>query len=194
MQNHVTEFLYQNIIAFLVILFITFINGQSYPFVGNLVWLPVGAVSLCYLLFGFRIVIAVFIAISFSAHLGDVTVFPGHNLIHLVGTLAPLVAIASMKFFKLSYFFDGGKIVFQHLLFLGLLTALYNTLMKFFAYSYLASASGGSLSIDALQFIKNYLIGDILGSLIILFFAALVIVPGIRYFAPKLVPSDYKSK
>ena len=155
MQNHVTEFLYQNIIAFLVILFITFINGQSYPFVGNLVWLPVGAVSLCYLLFGFRIVIAVFIAISISAHLGDYTQFPGHNLIHVVGTLAPLLAIASMKFFKLSYFFDGGKIVFQHLLFLGILTALFNTLMKFFAYSYLALASGGSVSIDALQFIKN---------------------------------------
>ena len=66
--------------------------------------------------------------------------------------------------------------------------------MKFFAYSYLASGSGGSVSIDALQFIKNYLIGDILGCLFILFFAALVIVPGIRYFAPKLVPSEDESK
>ena len=118
----------------------------------------------------------------------------GINLLHLVGTFSPLLAIASMKFFKLSYFFDGERIVFQHLLFLGVLTALYNTIMKFFAYSYLTSANGGPLLIDASQFIKNYLIGDILGSLIILFFAALVIVPGIRYFAPNFVPSEYKSK
>jgi len=193
MQSKLTEFLYQNIIAFLVIIFVTFINGQAF-ISGNIIWLPIGAVSLCYLLFGFNIFIAVFLAITLSSIWFHDSSFTGINLLHLVGTFSPLLAIASMKFFKLSYFFDGERIVFQHLLFLLILTALYNTLMKFFAYSYLASASGGSLSIDALQFIKNYLIGDILGSLIILFFAALVIVPGIRYFAPKLVPSEYKSK
>ena len=110
------------------------------------------------------------------------------NILHLVGTFAPLLAIASMKFFKLSNFFDGGKVVFQHLLFLAILTALYNTLMKFFVYSYLSSLGEGSQSINAMQFIKNYLIGDVLGCLSVLLFAALVIVPGIRYFAPSHVP------
>ena len=182
------SFFSDNIMAFLVVVFITFINGQSYPFVGNLVWLPIGAVSLCYLLFGFRIFIAVFLAITASSIWFHDSTFDGINILHLVGTFAPLLAIASMKFFKLSNFFDGGKVVFQHLLFLAILTALYNTLMKFFVYSYLSSLGEGSQSIDAMQFIKNYLIGDVLGCLSVLLFAALVIVPGIRYFAPSHAP------
>jgi hypothetical protein len=134
--NKISNFLYTNIIAFVLIVFITFINGQTYPLVGNLIWLPLGAVSLCYLLFGFRIFIAVFLAIMFSAHwFHEEPLFTlTKNIVHLVGTLAPLLAIASMKFFKLSNFFDGGKLVFQHLLFLTILTALYNTLMKFIVF------------------------------------------------------------
>ena len=187
-QQKLFSFFSDNIMAFLVVVFITFINGQSYPFVGNLVWLPIGAVSLCYLLFGFRIFIAVFLAITYSSIWFHDSTFDGINILHLVGTFAPLLAIASMKFFKLSNFFDGGKVVFQHLLFLAILTALYNTLMKFFVYSYLSSLGEDSQSIDAMQFIKNYLIGDVLGCLSVLLFAALVIVPGIRYFAPSNVP------
>ena len=186
-MNKFTNFIYVNSIAFVVIVFITFINGQTYPLVGNLIWLPLGAVSLCYLLFGFRIVLAVFLAIMFSAHWfhGEPLFIFTKNIVHLVGTVAPLLAIASMKFFKLSNFFEGNKLVFQHLLFLVILTALYNTLMKFFAFSYF-----DNFSINAVKFIQGYLLGDILGCLTVLFFAALVIVPGIRYFAPQLIPSD----
>jgi hypothetical protein len=97
-----------------------------------------------------------------------------------------------MKFFKLSNFFDGDRLVFQHLLFLAILTALYNTLMKFFIYTYISLNDRGELPINAVHFIKNYLIGDILGSLIVLFFAALVVVPGIRYLAPHLIPKEDK--
>ena len=185
-----SHFLYVNSIAFAVIVFITFINGQTYPLVGNFIWLPLGAVSLCYLLFGFRIVLAVFLAIMFSAHWfhGEPLFIFTKNIVHLVGALAPLLAIASMKFFKLSNFFEGNKLVFQHLLFLVILTALYNTLMKFFAFSYF-----DNFSINAVKFIQGYLLGDILGCLTVLFFAALVIVPGIRYFAPQLIPSDIEN-
>jgi len=185
--NKISSFLYANCIAFVAIVFITFINGEAYNLVGNFIWLPLGTVSLCYLLFGFRIVIAVFLAIMFSAHwFHEESLFIlTKNIVHLVGTLAPLLAIASMKFFKLSNFFEGGKLVFQHLLFLVILTALYNTLMKFFVFSYF-----DNLSINAVKFIQGYLLGDILGCLTVLFFAVLVVVPGIRYFAPKLVPSD----
>ena len=185
--NKISSFLYVNCIAFVAIVFITFINGETYNLVGNFIWLPLGTVSLCYLLFGFRIVIAVFLAIMFSAHWfhEEPLFILTKNMVHLVGTLAPLLAIASMKFFKLSNFFEGGKLVFQHLLFLVLLTALYNTLMKFFVFSYF-----DNLSINAVKFIQGYLLGDILGCLAVLFFAVLVVVPGIRYFAPELVPSD----
>ena len=185
--NKISSFLYVNCITFVAIVFITFINGETYNLVGNLIWLPLGTVLLCYLLFGFRIVIAVFLAIMFSAHWfhEEPLFILTKNMVHLVGTLAPLLAIASMKFFKLSNFFEGGKLVFQHLLFLVILTALYNTLMKFFVFSYF-----DNLSINAVKFIQGYLLGDILGCLTVLFFAVLVIVPGIRYFAPELVPSD----
>ena len=186
-MNKTSNFLYLNCISFIVIVFITFINGQTHPLVGNLIWLPLGVVSLCYLLFGFKIVVAVFLAIMFSAHWfhGEPLFIISKNILHLVGTIAPLLAIASMRFFKLSNFFEGGKLVFQHLLFLAILTALYNTLMKFFAYSYFDESS-----INAVKFLQGYLLGDIIGCLTVLFFAALVIVPGIRYFAPKLAPSD----
>ena len=185
--NKISSFLYANCFAFVAIVFITFINGEAYNLVGNFIWLPLGTVSLCYLLFGFRIVIAVFLAIMFSAHWfhEEPLFILTKNMVHLVGTLAPLLAIASMKFFKLSNFFEGGKLVFQHLLFLVILTALYNTLMKFFVFSYF-----DNLSINAVKFIQGYLLGDILGCLAVLFFAVLVVVPGIRYFAPELVPSD----
>ena len=66
--------------------------------------------------------------------------------------------------------------------------------MKFFVYSYLSLGKPDDLPINAMNFITNYLIGDILGCLAVLFFAALVVVPGIRYFAPKLVPSQDKVK
>ena len=186
--NKISNFLYVNIIAFVVIVFITFINGQTHPLVGNFIWLPLGAVSLCYLLFGFRIFIAVFMAITFSSVWFHDASFDMLKIVHLVGTLAPMLAIASMKFFKLSNFFEGNKVVFQHLLFLVILTALYNTLMKFFAFSYF-----DNFSINAVKFIQGYLLGDILGCLTVLFFAALVIVPGIRYFAPQLIPSDIEN-
>ena len=185
--NKISNFLYVNSIAFVVIVFITFINGQTHPLVGNFIWLPLGAVSLCYLLFGFRIVLAVFLAIMFSAHWfhGEPLFIFTKNIVHLVGALAPLLAIASMKFFKLSNFFEGSKLVFQHLLFLAILTALFNTLMKFFVFSYI-----DNISINAVKFIQGYLLGDILGCLTILFFAALVIVPGVRKFAPNYAPSE----
>ena len=128
--------------------------------------------------------ISVFIGISLSSYLFHNGTFSGLALLHLVGTFSPLLAIAAMKFFKLSTFFDGSKIVFQHLLFLGILTALFNTLMKFFVFSY------SGIEINALKFIQSYLIGDVLGCLVVLFFAALVIVPGIRKFAPNLVPLE----
>ena len=180
------SFIQPQFLTFLIIVFVTFINGQAY-IGGNLIWLPIGAVSLCYLLFGFRVFAAVFFAITASSLWFHDSTFSGINLLHFVGTFAPLLAIASMKFFKLSNFFDGEKLVFQHLLFLAILTALYNTLMKFLVYSYF---SDNPSSINALQFIQNYLIGDILGCLTVLFFAALVIVPVIRYFFPKSAPLE----
>ena len=180
------------IVTFCLIVFVTFINGPSYPFVGNLIWLPLGAMSLCFLLFDFKVVLAALLATHFSdVWIHSQSFFSQVTLLQSVaGVVAPIFAIACMRFFKLSNFFDEGKVVFQHLLFLAILTALFNTIISFFTSSYIASKDETMEQINATVFIKNYLIGDVLGCLVVLFFAALVVVPAIKYFSPKSVPMD----
>jgi len=143
-------------------------------------------------LFDYKVVLAAL----FATHFSDVWI---HSqlffsqvtwLKSFAGVIAPMCAIASMRFFKLSNFFDGGKVVFQHLLFLAILTALFNTIISFFTSSYIASKDETMEQINATVFIKNYLIGDVLGCLVVLFFAALVVVPAIKYFSPESVPMD----
>jgi hypothetical protein len=106
------------------------------------------------------------------------------------GAIGPALAIASMRFFRLSNFFDGERLVFHHLLFLAILTALLNTLIAFFVSSYIISNGQVDETINATDFLRNYLLGDILGCLLVLFFAALVVVPFIKYFFPKIAPGE----
>ena len=188
--DNLKAFLQPQIVTFFVILFATFINGPSYPFIGNLIWLPLGSISLCFLLFDYKVVLAALLATHFSDVWIHSQLFFSQVtwLKSIAGVIAPMCAIASMRFFKLSNFFDEGKVVFQHLLFLAILTALFNTIISFFTSSYIASIDETMEQINATVFIKNYLIGDILGCLAVLFFAALVVVPSIKYFSPKSAP------
>jgi len=184
-------FLQPQIVTFFVIIFATFINGPSYPFIGNLIWLPLGAMLLCFLLFDFKVVLAALIATHFADvwfHSVPMMMTQDTILQHITAVMTPIIAIACMRFFRLSNFFDGGKVVFQHLLFLAILTALFNTIISFFINSYIASKDPAMEQINATVFIKNYLIGDLLGCLVVLFFAALIVVPAIKYFSPKSVP------
>jgi uncharacterized protein (UPF0333 family) len=186
--DNLKAFLQPQIVTFFVILFATFINGPSYPFIGNLIWLPLGSISLCFLLFDYKVVLAALMATYFADvwfHSAPMMMTQDTILQHITAVMTPIISIASMRFFKLSNFFDGGKVVFQHLLFLAILTALFNTIISFFTSSYIASKDETMEQINATVFIKNYLIGDILGCLIVLFFAALVVVPAIKYFSPK---------
>ena len=189
MKSDALEFQPQ-IVTFLIVVFCYLINGPSYPFVGNLIWLPLGAMSLCFLLFGFRVVFAAILASQFSEFwFHSQPFFDQVTLIRTIsGAIGPALAIASMRFFKLSNFFDGDKLVFHHLIFLAILTALFNTLTAFFVSSYIVSNGQANETINATDFLRNYLMGDILGCLIVLFFAALVVVPFIKYFFPKLAP------
>ena len=191
MKSEALEFQPQ-IITLLIVVLCYFINGPAYPFEGNLIWLPLGGMSLCFLLFGFRVVFAAILASQLSEFwfhsqpfFDQVTLFRT-----ISGAMGPALAIASMRFFKLSNFFDGDKLVFHHLLFLAILTALFNTLTAFFVSSYIVSNGQANETINATDFLRNYLMGDILGCLIVLFFAALVIVPLIKYFFPKITPSE----
>ena len=180
------------LLAFLIVLTCYFINGPAYPFIGNLIWLPLGAMSLCFLLFGFEVIIAVLLATQLAEFWFHGEPFFDQMMLlrNVSGIIGPILAIASMRFFKLSNFFDGDKIIFQHLVFLAILTALFNTLISFFVTSFIVSNDQSIGAINATQFLKNFLIGDILGCLIVLFFAALIVVPVIKYFFPKYIPKE----
>ena len=191
MKSDAIEFQPQ-IITLLIVVLCYFINGPAYPFEGNLIWLPLGGMSLCFLLFGFRVVFAAILASQLSEFwFHSQPFFDQVTLIRTIsGAMGPAIAIASMRFFKLSNFFDGDKLVFHHLIFLAILTALFNTLTAFFVSSYIVSNGQANETINATDFLRNYLMGDILGCLIVLFFAALVVVPFIKYFFPKIAPSE----
>jgi hypothetical protein len=191
MKSEALEFQPQ-IITLLIVVLCYFINGPAYPFEGNLIWLPLGGMSLCFLLFGFRVVFAAILASQLSEFwFHSQPFFDQVTLIRTIsGAMGPALAIASMRFFKLSNFFDGDKLVFHHLIFLAILTALFNTLTAFFVSSYIVSNGQANETINATDFLRNYLMGDILGCLIVLFFAALVVVPFIKYFFPKIAPSE----
>ena len=191
MKSEALEFQPQ-IITLLIVVLCYFINGPAYPFEGNLIWLPLGGMSLCFLLFGFRVVFAAILASQLSEFwFHSQPFFDQVTLIRTIsGAMGPALAIASMRFFKLSNFFDGVKLVFHHLIFLAILTALFNTLTAFFVSSYIVSNGQANETINATDFLRNYLMGDILGCLIVLFFAALVVVPFIKYFFPKIAPSE----
>ena len=180
------------LLAFLIVLIAYFINGPAYPFIGNLIWLPLGAMSLCFLLFGFEVIIAVLLATQLAEFWFHGEPFFDQMMLlrNVSGIIGPILAIASMRFFKLSNFFDGDKIIFQHLVFLAILTALFNTLISFFVTSFIVSNDQSIGAINATQFLKNFLIGDVLGCLIVLFFAALIVVPVIKYFFPKHIPKE----
>ncbi len=193
-MNTFINLIVKSAIAFIVVISATILSGPAHQITGNFIWLQLGAVSMCYLICGYRIFFAVFLAIIFAAHGLDERNFSvGNTMIHFIGAFSPLLAIASMRFFKLSKFFEGNKVIFQHLLFLALLTAIYNTILKFYIYSYFNISGINGEVLEPFGFIKMYLIGDILGCLIVLFFTALVVVPAIRYFIPSVVPSEFKS-
>ena len=191
-ENYWLENLSPQFATLIIVLVAYALNGPAYPFVGNIVWLPLGAMSLCFLLFGFRVVLAALLATQLSEFWFQSQPFfdQGTLILNVFGVIGPIVAIASMRFFKLSNFFDGSKLVFQHLVFLAILTAFFNTIISFFVTSFIASNDSSIEPINATLFIKNFLIGDILGCLIVLFFAAIVVVPLIQYFFPRLVPSE----
>ena len=150
---------------------------------GNYLWLPMGAKVLAFLLFGLWAFPGVLLGSLMSGFL--LYDFWNVNPIYgplgsLVGALAPMLAILIMQFFRLSNFFnDGMKVQFGHVLFLVILSALINTLVKLFIYLNKVTYLDGQ-AIDPVQFIQNYLVGDILGGFVFIYIV-------FKFFAPQLV-------
>ena len=150
---------------------------------GNYLWLPMGAKVLAFLLFGLWAFPGVLLGSLMSGFL--LYDFWNVNPIYgplgsLVGALAPMLAILIMQFFRLSNFFnDGMKVQFGHVLFLVILSSLINTLFKLFIYLNKVTDLNGQ-AIDPVQFIQNYLAGDILGGFVFIYIV-------FKFFTPQLV-------
>lgn len=181
--------------------------GASTPTVFSIsgVWLVLGAVSMAYLLFGWRALPAVFIGFHFAAlyvygwqlnpfsHTpsGALDIHAWTNHAHaIVTTLGPLAAIYTMRIFRLSHFFEGEKLIFQHVIFLMILAAFFNTFAKFFIDTSLRAWLGLSIRIDEATYIPSMLIGDLTGGIGFVFILALVVVPIIRLMAPKAIVEE----
>ena len=161
-----------NLIAFLLVLFASWIiESLSRSLAeGSLLFLPMGAEILVYLVFGYRVLPGVMLAnfgvgcVLWHDWFGSMVFgFLGHTVF---GSIAPILAIQLMRSLHLSDFFQGDKVNFRHILFLILLTALINTLGKFFIYM-----DHIEESIDPVVFLLSYLAGDILGGLVFIVLA-----------------------
>ena len=166
------------------------------------VWLVLGSVTMAYLLFGWRALPAVFIGFHLAAMYqygwainpyaisakGNVQVWAWSNHMHaLITTFGPLVALYTMRTFKLSKFFEGDKLIFQHVIFLMILSAFYNTFAKFFIDTTFRPWIGLSVRGDEATYIPSMLIGDITGGIGFVFVLALIVVPAIRILAPNAI-------
>ena len=166
------------------------------------VWLVLGAVSMAYLLFGWRALPAVFIGFHLAALYqygwalnpfaisakGNLQVWAWSNHMHaLVTTLGPLAAVYTMKIFRLSHFFEGEKLVFQHVVFLMVLAAFFNTFAKFFVDTTFRPWIGLSVRGDEATYIPSMLIGDLTGGIGFIFLLALIVVPVIRFALPNII-------
>jgi len=149
--------------------------------VGNYLWLPIGAKILAFLLFGFW----AFPGVLIGSLMSGIFLYDSWNgntiygpLGTLAGVLAPMFAIGIMRFFSLSNFFEGGKLVYGHIIFLVILSSLINTLTKLFLYFDKIEGVDGA-EVDALKFLESYLTGDILGGLVFVFVAIKIFLPSI---------------
>lgn len=177
-------FVKHNLIAFALVLSASWLIDSLGSFglaKGSPLFLPMGAEILAYLIFGYRVLPGVMTAnfgvgcILWHDWFGSLVFgFLGHTVF---GSIAPILAIQLMRSLHLSDFFQGDKINFRHILFLILLTALINTLGKFFIYM-----NHIDETIDPVMFLLSYLGGDILGALVFIVLAL------------KLMPFVFKSR
>ena len=177
-----TAIIKQSLITFtLVIVSLLLVEGIGHIDFsnGNLLFLPMGAEILAYLLFGFRVLPGVVIANTLVGYFlwnnwmgSGIDGFYGHVMI---GSLAPVIAIIIMKSCHLPEFFKDGKLIFRNVLFLIILTGMVNTLSKFFLFMSVLKTNP-----DPIVFLSTYLVGDILGGIVFIYVA-------IKIFTPQLI-------
>lgn len=184
MHSYKENFL-NNLIAFSAIFLASVTMKQLSGFdaeVGTYLYLPIGAKILVFLLFGRQILPGVIASCIFCG----VVLFNswGGNFAWgaagaIMGAIAPLVSIWILQKLNLSDFTDLKNIDFRHILFLIFFTAIIHALSRFIIY-----AKSDVFSISPVDFLSHYLIGDMLGGIVVIWFVLKVL--------PFMVPQQIK--
>ncbi len=147
--------------------------------IANYIWLPMGAAILAPLLFGFKSFPGVLLGYFLATFITKGGVWEAVHIYSYMGkfidSLAPIISIVIMRYFRLSDFFDSGKANYSHIMFLVVLSSVMATLAKVFVYP-----MQGKLIPDPVLFIQSYTASDILGGVVFIYLA-------LKIFAPKLI-------
>ena len=163
-----------NIVAFVLVIISSLLIEYKTPMdisIGNLLYLPMGAAIFSYLVYGFGVLPGLAVANTLIGYfiwgnwfgLG-LTGFYAHVM---VGSLAPIAAILTMRYFKLSKFYDDEDLNFRHVIFLVILTALINALLKFFIFMNALPEFHAPV-----QFILTHFVSNTLGGLVFIYGAS----------------------
>jgi len=134
------------------------------PDLGNMLWLPIGAAILSYLLFSFRVFPGVFFGYLIAEIIvegGVIDITQKEVLKRMASSLAPVFSIGVMRLFNLSNFFDDNKINMSHIIFLIFLSAITSTLLKALLIDNELPGLDG--------YITTYLMGDIIGGIVFIY-------------------------
>jgi hypothetical protein len=158
-----------NLIAFLAIFLASVTMKYFSGFdaeIGSYLYLPIGAKILVFLLFGRHVLPGVIASCIFCG----VVLFDawgGHFVWGavgaLMGALAPLISMWFIQKLKMIDFSNLKDIDFRHILFLIFFTAIIHALSRFVIY-----AKSEVFSISPIDFLSHYLVGDMLGGIVVI--------------------------
>jgi hypothetical protein len=173
----VKSFGMNNLIAFLAIflasLAMKYLSGFDAE-VGSYLYLPIGAKILIFLLFGRQVLPGVIASCIFcGVVLFDVW---GGNFIFgaigaIMGAITPLVTIWFIQKLKMVNFSNLARVDFRHILFLIFFTAIIHSLSRFVIY-----AKSDVFIISPIDFLSHYLVGDMIGGIVVIW-TVLKIIP-----------------
>lgn len=176
-EINLREFFLYNILAFVLLVSARVLSSpfdHLTPDIGNLLWFPIGAAILCYLLFGYRVFFGIFLGYLIAETIIEGGIFDISQkeiLKRFASSIAPMVSIYLMRLFHLSKFFDDEKISISHVIFLVFFSAILSTLFK----ALLIENSLPGLD----SYITTYLIGDILGGTIFIYLGIKIFSSGV---------------
>lgn len=182
MKNQGLYFRY-NLIAF----FSVFVASLSMKYLSGFeteiapyLYLPIGAKILIFLVFGKVVLPGVIASCLFCGYV-LFGVWGGHMLWGaigaIIGAMMPLLAMKVMEWLKIVDFSDLRKIDFRHVLFLIFFASILHALSRFALY-----AKGEIFSSNPVDFIAHYLVGDMIGGIVVVW-TMLKVLPGLISFA-----------